>query len=79
MVLCKDIGVGDDKCYEYEGTYLGKFVKKEVKLIKGMAPDYYTVYTFENPRKKTMNNMISFYGHESVKVITCRPLKKGWR
>jgi hypothetical protein len=43
-----------------------------------MAPDYDTVYTFENPRKKTMNNMTVFYGHESVKVITCRPPKKSW-
>lgn len=77
MVLCKELVLGDEKCYEFRGKYLGKFVKTEVVQIgysRDEPPDMQTVYTFEIPWKpsnKRLNNVPSLYATDDVKVVAC--------
>jgi hypothetical protein len=77
MVLCKDIVVGDEKCYEFRSKYLGKFVKTEVMQIgynRENPPEFKTVYTFEIPWRKSnnpLNSVPSLYATDDVKVVSC--------
>ncbi len=77
MVLCKDLVVGDEKCYEFRGKYLGRFVKTQVVQIgynRENPPEFKTVYTFEIPWRKSnksLNSAPSLYETDDVKVVPC--------
>ena len=85
MVLCKDLAVGDTKCYKFGDKYMGKLVKTEHKQIgynRNGPGTFATVYTFENPWKPSKNpleNIPSLYEMDDVIEVPCVEKKGGAR
>jgi len=85
MVLCKDLVVGDTKCYKFGEKYMGKFIKTEEKQIgynRNGPGTFATVYTFENPWKPSTNpleNIPSLYATDDVIEVPCIEKKGGSR
>jgi len=77
MVLCKDLVIGDTKCYKFTDVFLGKFVKTEKKVIgynRDGPPNIQTVYTFEypwRPNADPLKNRPSLYATYNVTETEC--------
>jgi hypothetical protein len=83
MVLCRDLVIGDPKCYKTtdvflrKDVYLGKFVKTEEKVIgydRDGPPNIQTVYTFEHPFRPSANpleNIPSLRATANVTETAC--------
>jgi len=90
MVLCKDLVIGDPKCYKIrdehlrKNVYLGKFVGSEsieIGYSLNGPPNIQTVYTFEYPFRPSVNpleNITSLYATDNVTETACIvSIKKG--